>query len=94
MTNPIKLGIAGLGTVGIGVVKIIQQNEKILQARTGRKIEIVAVSAKTKNKNRGVDLSKYQWESDPISLAKRKDIDIFVELFRKTFLKRAMTFIN
>ena len=80
MTNPIKIGIAGLGTVGIGVVKIIQQNEKILQARTGRKIEIVAVSAKTKNKNRGVDLSKYQWESDPISLAKRKDIDIFVEL--------------
>ena len=68
MTNPIKLGIAGLGTVGIGVVKIIQQNGKILQARTGRKIEIVAVSAKTKNKNRGVDLGKYQWESDPISL--------------------------
>ena len=80
MTNPIKIGIAGLGTVGIGVVKIIQQNEKILQARTGRKIEIVAVSAKAKNKNRGVDLSKYQWESDPVSLAKRKDIDIFVEL--------------
>ena len=80
MTNPIKIGIAGLGTVGIGVVKIIQQNEKILQARTGRKIEIVAVSAKTKTKNRGVDLSKYQWESDPVSLAKRKDIDIFVEL--------------
>ena len=80
MTNPIKIGIAGLGTVGIGVVKIIQQNGKILQARTGRKIEIVAVSAKTKNKNRGVDLSKYQWESDPVSLAKRKDIDIFVEL--------------
>ena len=80
MTNPIKIGIAGLGTVGIGVVKIIQQNEKILQARTGRKIEIVAVSAKTKNKDRGVDLSKYQWESDPVSLAKRKDIDIFVEL--------------
>ena len=80
MTNPIKIGIAGLGTVGIGVVKIIQQNEKILQARTGRKIEIVAVSAKTKTKNRGVDLSKYQWDSDPVSLAKRKDIDIFVEL--------------
>ena len=80
MTNPIKLGIAGLGTVGIGVVKNIQQNGKILRARTRRKIEIVAVSAKTKNKNRGVDLSKYQWESDPISLAKRKDIDIFVEL--------------
>ena len=51
MTNPIKIGIAGLGTVGIGVVKIIQQNEKLLQARTGRKIEIVAVSAKTKNKD-------------------------------------------
>ena len=85
MTNPIKIGIAGLGTVGIGVVKIIQQNEKILQARTGRKIEIVAVSAKTKTKNRGVDLSKYQWESDPVSLAKRKDIDIEICNFVNTY---------
>ena len=80
MTNPIKLGIAGLGTVGIGVVKIIQQKAETLQARTGRKIEIVAVSAKSKNKDRGIDLSMYDWESDPVTLANRKDIDIFVEL--------------
>ena len=80
MTNPIKLGIAGLGTVGIGVVKIIQQKAKTLQARTGRKIELVAVSAKTRQKERGVNLSMYDWESDPVSLANRKDIDIFVEL--------------
>ena len=80
MTNPIKLGIAGLGTVGIGVVKIIQQKAEILQARTGRKIELVAVSAKTRQKERGVDFSMYDWESDPVSLANRKDIDIFVEL--------------
>ena len=80
MTNPIKLGIAGLGTVGIGVVKIIQQKAETLQARTGRKIEIVAVSAKSKNKDRGIDLRMYDWESDPVTLANRKDIDIFVEL--------------
>ncbi|MDG2429404.1 MAG: homoserine dehydrogenase, partial [Paracoccaceae bacterium] len=80
MTNPIKLGIAGLGTVGIGVVKIIQQKAETLQARTGRKIELVAVSAKTRQKERGVDFSMYDWESDPVSLANRKDIDIFVEL--------------
>ena len=80
MTNPIKLGIAGLGTVGIGVVKIIQQKAETLQARTGRKIELVAVSAKTRQKERGVNLSMYDWESDPVSLANRKDIDIFVEL--------------
>jgi homoserine dehydrogenase len=80
MTNPIKLGLAGLGTVGIGVVKIIQQKAETLQARTGRKIELVAVSAKTRQKERGVDFSMYDWESDPVSLANRKDIDIFVEL--------------
>ena len=80
MTNPIKLGIAGLGTVGIGVVKIIQQKAETLQGRTGRKIELVAVSAKTRQKERGVNLSMYDWESDPVSLANRKDIDIFVEL--------------
>src|SRR5210317_388304 len=57
MTSPLRLGIAGLGTVGVGVVKIIQQKADLLAMRTGRPITITAVSAKSQAKNRGVDLS-------------------------------------
>ncbi|SLN37309.1 Homoserine dehydrogenase [Aquimixticola soesokkakensis] len=78
--SPLRLGIAGLGTVGIGVVKIIDKKAALLEARTGRKVVITAVSARSKDKDRGVDLSAYAWESDPVALAKRDDIDVFVEL--------------
>jgi len=80
MTDPIRLGIAGLGTVGTGVVKIVQRHSAMLEARTGRKIEISAVSARSRDKDRGVRLSDYAWEDDPIALAKRDDVDVFVEL--------------
>ena len=80
MTKPLRLGIAGLGTVGVGVIKIIQNKLPLLEARTGRKILISAISAQSKTKDRGIDLSSYRWESDPISLATREDIDVFIEL--------------
>ena len=80
MTSPLRLGIAGLGTVGAGVVKIIQSHPDLLAARTGRRIEIAAVSARNRSKNRGVDLSPYDWEDDPVVLAERTDIDVVVEL--------------
>ena len=80
MTKPLRLGIAGLGTVGVGVIKIIQNKLSLLEARTGKQILISAVTAKSKTKDRGVDLSSYQWERDPISLAQREDIDVFIEL--------------
>ncbi len=80
MPDPLRLGIAGLGTVGIGVVKIIRQHAAVLEARTGRKIEISAVSARSKDKDRGVPLTSYGWEDDPVALATRDDVDVFVEL--------------
>ena len=80
MTKPLRLGIAGLGTVGIGVIKIIQNKLSLLEARTGKQILISAVTAKSKTKDRGIDLSSYQWERDPVSLANREDIDVFIEL--------------
>jgi homoserine dehydrogenase len=69
-----------LGTVGIGVVKIIRRQAALLEARTGRRIELVAVSARDVSKDRGVSLKDYAWETDPVALAKRDDIDGFVEL--------------
>ncbi len=80
MSQPLRLGIAGLGTVGVGVVRIIRQQAKLLEARTGRTIGITAVSARTKGRDRGVSLSGYAWENDPVALATRDDVDVFVEL--------------
>lgn len=79
MSDPTRLGIAGLGTVGVGVVRIIRQKAALLEARTGRKIEISAVSARSR-KDRGVPLDGYAWEDDPVKLATRDDVDVFVEL--------------
>ncbi|MEL7257331.1 MAG: homoserine dehydrogenase [Pseudomonadota bacterium] len=80
MTAPLRLGIAGLGTVGSGVVKIVRQKANLLAQRAGRAIEITAVSARTRNKDRGVSLTGYAWEDDPVKLATRDDVDVFVEL--------------
>ena len=80
MSDPLRLGIAGLGTVGVGVVRIIRQHAALLEARTGRRIVISAVSARTKGKDRGVSLNDYAWEDDPVALATRDDVDVFVEL--------------
>ncbi|MCE0507230.1 MULTISPECIES: homoserine dehydrogenase [unclassified Roseivivax] len=80
MSDPLRLGIAGLGTVGAGVVKIVRQKANLLATRTGRPIEIVAVSARNRDKDRGVRLSDYDWVDDPVALAKRDDVDVLVEL--------------
>ncbi len=80
MSTSLKIAIAGLGTVGAGVVKMLQTHNELLARRAGRPIEIVAVSARSKGKDRGVDLSGFAWEDDPVALAKRDDIDLFVEV--------------
>ena len=77
---PLRLGLAGLGTVGIGVVKIVQEHAALIEARTGRPVVITAVSARDRTKNRDADLSGYAWETDPVALARREDVDVFVEV--------------
>jgi homoserine dehydrogenase len=77
---PLRLGLAGLGTVGIGVVRIVQTQADLIAARTGRRIEITAVSARDRTRNRDADLSGYAWETDPVALARRSDVDVFVEV--------------
>ena len=76
----LRIGLAGLGTVGIGVVKIVQRHADLIAARTGRRVVISAVSARDRQKNRDADLSGYAWETDPVALAMRDDVDVFVEV--------------
>jgi homoserine dehydrogenase len=80
MSQPLRLGIAGLGTVGVGVLHILRKQAAMLEKRTGRPIVVSAVSARSKSKDRGVNISSYAWEDDPVALARRDDVDVFVEL--------------
>ncbi|MEM7651258.1 MAG: homoserine dehydrogenase [Pseudomonadota bacterium] len=79
-SGPLRLGIAGLGTVGAGVVKIIQSHNDLLAKRCGRPLEIVAVSARDQKQDRGVDLSSYEWLTNPLDMASRDDVDVVVEM--------------
>lgn len=80
MTNSLRVGIAGLGTVGSSVIRLLDRQDRALQARTGRKIVVTAVSARDKSRDRGVDLSGATWFDDPVALAASNEIDLFVEL--------------
>jgi len=80
MVTPLKVGLAGLGTVGASVVRLIERQRAALTARCGRPIEIVAVSARHKGKDRGIDLGKFRWVNDPLTLARDGGIDVLVEL--------------
>ncbi|MEZ5813664.1 MAG: homoserine dehydrogenase [Alphaproteobacteria bacterium] len=97
MSEPLRLGIAGLGTVGTGVVKIVQKHGDMLAMRAGRAVEITAVSARDAGKDRGVDLSGYEWVDDAADLAGRADVDVVVEMIggseglAKTLVKAALS---
>lgn len=78
--EPFRVGIAGLGTVGVGVVKILQRNADALALRVGRSIEIISVTAGNKNKDRGVDVSAYEWADSLDAMANNTNIDVVVEV--------------
>ncbi|MBU8876897.1 homoserine dehydrogenase [Reyranella sp. MMS21-HV4-11] len=80
MNSPLRIGIAGLGTVGAGVVKLLAEHGRLLSVRGGRPLKIVAVSARSKARKRDIDLSGMRWEKDPMALATAPDIDVVVEL--------------
>ncbi|CAN5714562.1 homoserine dehydrogenase [soil metagenome] len=80
MTETLKIGIAGLGTVGAGVVKLLAEHNKLLALRGGRRLKLVAASARSRTKKRDIDLTGVRWERDPLALADAADIDVVVEL--------------
>jgi len=80
MTKQLRIGLAGLGTVGASLVRLLQTNGAAIGARAGRPMAITAVSARDRKRDRGIDLSGLTWFDDAIALAGSADIDCFVEL--------------
>ncbi len=80
MDKPLRVGIAGLGTVGGAVVRLLHAQARELAARTGRDIVVTGVSARDAKRRRSIDLSQAVWFDDPAELARSGKIDLFVEL--------------
>ena len=80
MTEPLRVALAGLGTVGGGVIRLIDANRELIARRAGRPIEVVAVSARDRAKDRGVDISRFTWVDDTAALANHAEADVVVEL--------------
>jgi homoserine dehydrogenase len=80
MTEPLKVALAGLGTVGAGVIRLLDTNADLIARRAGRPIEIVAVSARDRAKDRGVDIARFQWVDDTSALAGLDGVDVVVEM--------------
>lgn len=73
----LRLGVAGLGNVGVGLIKLVQGQGDL---RLPGQVEVTRVSARSRSKDRGVDISSYEWRDDPIDLAVSDDVDVYVEL--------------
>lgn len=80
MVAPLRVGLAGLGTVGSAVVKMLADAREQLADRAGRPIELVAYSSKDPPKDKRIDLSTVRKVADPVALAEDLEIDVFVEL--------------
>jgi len=80
MVEVLRVGIAGVGTVGASVVRLLAQQDAALTARTGRKIVVTGISARDAGKDRGFDAAAMTFFDDPVQLAASADIDLFVEL--------------
>jgi homoserine dehydrogenase len=79
MTRALAVGVAGLGTVGGGVVSLLRQNADIIAARAGRPIAVVAVSARDRGRDRGVPTAGLRWYEDAVALAEDAGVDVVVE---------------
>ncbi|MBE1237629.1 homoserine dehydrogenase [Phaeovibrio sulfidiphilus] len=77
---PLKVAIAGLGTVGVGVLRVLTEQADLISERAGRPIQVVAVSARNAQADRGVDLAPFRWFDDATVMAREADADVVVEL--------------
>ncbi|HAA93039.1 MAG TPA: homoserine dehydrogenase [Rhodospirillaceae bacterium] len=80
MTEPLKIAIAGLGTVGAGSLRILQTHGDLLAERARRPVQVTAVSARDKSRDRGLDLADIEWYEDAAEMAAKADCDLVLEL--------------
>ncbi|MFC7400086.1 homoserine dehydrogenase [Chelatococcus sp. GCM10030263] len=80
MAQVFRIGIAGLGTVGASAVRILDRQADRLEASCGQPVRVTAVTARSRGKERGLDLDRFAWLDDPVALATSTEIDCFVEL--------------
>lgn len=80
MTEALRLGIAGLGTVGCALIQLLAKQNEILESRSGRPLSVTGVSARTRGRDRGISIDDMDWHDDPVTLATADNIDVFVEL--------------
>ncbi|MEN0076598.1 MAG: homoserine dehydrogenase, partial [Paracraurococcus sp.] len=80
MSRPLSVAVAGLGTVGAGVLMLLSENAEIVAARAGRPVVVKAVSARDRTRDRGVPVSTLRWYDDPVALAADPTTDVVVEL--------------
>jgi len=80
VTGAMKIGIAGLGTVGSGLCRLIETNGPLLAQRCGRPLVISAVSARDRRKDRGLNLEGARWFEDAVAMAADPELDVVVEL--------------
>ena len=78
--TPLRVALSGLGTVGGGVIRLLDANRDLITRRAGRGIEVVAVSARDRSKDRGIDLTRFDWVDDTRELAAHPQADVVVEL--------------
>ncbi|HVB88923.1 MAG TPA: homoserine dehydrogenase [Beijerinckiaceae bacterium] len=80
MSQPLRVGVAGLGTVGASVIRLLHRKADALEQRTGRRIIVQGVCALDRQRERGLPPGERTWFDDPVALARSPDIDLFVEL--------------
>ncbi|MBZ9681372.1 homoserine dehydrogenase [Mesorhizobium sp. B2-5-9] len=80
MAEALRVGIAGLGTVGASVARVLRDKAAELTRQCGRDIIVSAISARDRKRERGIDLSSANWFDDPVKMAQTAEIDVFVEL--------------
>ena len=78
--TPLRIGVAGLGNVGATLVRILQKDGAELTKKLGRPLVVTAVAARSRSRDRGIDIANLDWFDDPVALAKSDGIDLFVEL--------------